>query len=186
MLILASGSPRRAEILSMLGYEFSVEVADCDEAVGDVAACDAVAILSQRKAEAVAQSHPDDIVLGSDTLVTLDGAVLGKPTDEADAAHMLRMLSGRTHTVYTGVTVIGNGVLTEVSAARVTFAELTDDDIERYIATHEPMDKAGAYGIQGKGAMLIDKIDGDFFTVMGLPSRMTSVMLSKFGIYPNS
>ncbi len=190
MLILASGSPRRAEILEMLGYEFTVEVADCDESVDDVSAADAVAILSRRKAQAVADLHTDDIesgavILGSDTLVTLDGAILGKPTNEADAVRMLRMLSGRTHTVYTGVTVIGTVALTQVSAARVKFAELSDSDIERYVATGEPNDKAGAYGIQGRGAVLIDGIDGDFFTVMGLPSRMSATMLSKFGIYPS-
>ncbi len=189
MLILASGSPRRAEILTMLDYEFKVEVADCDESVGDASAADAVAILSRRKAAAVADLHKADIecgacVLGSDTLVTLDGEILGKPQNKADAARMLGMLSGKTHTVYTGVTVIGSAVLTEVSAARVTFAALSEEDIRRYIATGEPMDKAGAYGIQGKGAKLIEKIEGDFFAVMGLPARMSAVMLSKFGIYP--
>ncbi len=191
MLILASGSPRRAEILNMLGYDFSVEIADCDETVGDISAADSVAILSRRKAQAVADLHKADIengavILGSDTLVTLDGAILGKPRDKAEAAKMLRQLSGKTHTVYTGVTVIGAAALTEVAAARVTFAELSDGDIEQYIATGEPMDKAGAYGIQGKGARLVEKIEGDFFTVMGLPSRVSAVMLSKFGIYPNS
>ncbi len=190
MLILASGSPRRAEILTMLGYDFAVEVADCDETVGDVSAADAVAILSRRKAMAVAELHSDEIeqgtvVLGSDTLVTLNGAILGKPQGEAEAAQMLRMLSGRTHTVYTGVSVIGAAVLTEVSAARVTFAELSDEDIARYIATGEPMDKAGAYGIQGKGAVLVERIEGDFFTVMGLPARMSANLLAKNGIYPN-
>ncbi len=190
MLILASGSPRRAEILSMLGYEFAVEVADCDESLGDVKAADAVAILSRRKAEAVAAQHSADIedgcvILGSDTLVTLDGTVLGKPRDQADAERMLRILSGRTHTVYTGVTVIGAQTLVEVSAARVTFAELSDGDIRSYIATGEPLDKAGAYGAQGRGAVLIEKIDGDFFTVMGLPTRMSANLLAKCGIKPS-
>lgn len=190
MLILASGSPRRAEILTMLGYKFTVEVADCDESVGEMNAADAVALLSRRKAQAVADLHGNEpetgtVVLGSDTLVTLDGKVLGKPRDNSDARRMLRMLSGRTHTVYTGVTVIGSSTVTEVSAAHVTFGNLSDSDISRYIATGEPSDKAGAYGIQGRGAVLIDRIEGDFFTVMGLPARMCAEMLSKCGIYPN-
>ncbi len=190
MLILASGSPRRAEILSMLGYEFAVEVADCDETLGEVTAEQAVGLLSRKKAQAVADLHQNDLalgaaVLGSDTLVTLDGAILGKPTDAEDARRMLRLLSGRTHTVFTGVTVIGKETLTQVSRTDVTFAELTDAELDSYVKTLEPMDKAGAYGIQGRGAMLIEKIEGDFFTVMGLPARLTSVMLSKFGIYPS-
>lgn len=190
MLILASGSPRRAEILKMLGYDFTVEVADCDESVGDLTAEDAVAVLSRRKAQAVAELHQGEIengavILGADTLVTLDGKILGKPSDEAEAADMLRTLSGRTHTVYTGVTVIGTSAQTEVSAAHVTFAELSEADIARYIATGETLDKAGAYGIQGRGAVLAEKIEGDFFNVMGLPARTSFLMLSKFGIYPS-
>ncbi len=180
MLILASGSPRRAEILTMLGYNFEIIPADCDESTGDLTADKAVAILAERKAQSVAESHPDCTVLGSDTLVTVDGAVLGKPTDAEDAARMLRLLSGRTHTVYTGVSVItGDLVTTECVGAKVTFRELSDGEIADYIATGEPMDKAGAYGIQGRGAMLIEGIEGDFFCVMGLPAAKTHLMLKK-------
>lgn len=186
MLILASGSPRRAEILKMLGFEFVTETADCDENTGDMPADKRVALLSRRKAEAVARLHKNDVVLGSDTLVTVYGAVLGKPKSTDDAAKMLRMLSGKTHTVYTGVTVIGGDkAATEVCSARVTFDDIDDGTIERYIATGEPMDKAGAYGIQGRGAMLITGIEGDFFTVMGLPACASAKLLAKYGIFPD-
>lgn len=185
MFILASGSPRRAEILKMMGYVFEIQVTDCDETVGDVTAEQAVAELSRRKAKAVACIHPDRVILGSDTLVTLDGAVLGKPKDKADAKRMLRMLSGREHTVFTGVTVMcGKDSDTVVSQAKVRFAPLTDLQIDRYIATGEPMDKAGAYGIQGRAAIFVSGITGDFFTVMGLPSHDTAVLLEKYGIEP--
>ncbi len=170
-MILASGSPRRGEILSMLGYEYVRDVADCAEDTAGLTAGEAVGVLARRKAEAVADRHPGEWILGSDTLVTLDGRPIGKPTGPEDAKRMLRRLSGRTHTVFTGVCLLRDGeseVFTE--EAKVTFYPLSEEQIERYVATGEPLDKAGAYGIQGRGAALVEKIEGDFFTVMGLPA----------------
>lgn len=170
-MILASGSPRRGEILSMLGYAYTRDVADCDEDTGDLPADRAVALLAERKAAAVADRHPGEWVLGSDTLVTLDGSPIGKPADAADAARMLRALSGRTHTVYTGVCLLRDGAREVfVEEAKVTFYPLSEAQIARYVATGEPLDKAGAYGIQGRGAALVERVEGDFFTVMGLPA----------------
>lgn len=139
--------------------------------------------LALHKAREVAQRcEADDIVIGADTVVCLDDAVFGKPRDEADAARMLRALSGRSHTVYTGVAVIRGGeTRTHAEATEVRFRALTDAEIAGYIATREPMDKAGAYGIQGKGSLLITGIDGDFFNVMGLPVCALGEILRAFG-----
>ena len=183
MLILASASPRRAEILSMLGYEFEIIPADCDENTEGLSAAEAVGELARRKAVAVARLHHDCVVLGSDTLVAIEGKVLGKPKDEAQAAKMLRLLSGKTHSVYTGISAVqGDRCITQTVEAKVTFRNLTDDEIAAYIATGEPMDKAGAYGIQGKGAVLVEGIEGDFFNVMGLPAARVHLLLKEFGI----
>ena len=140
--------------------------------------------LALHKAREVAQQcDPDDIVIGADTVVCLDDVVFGKPHDEADARRMLRALSGRTHTVFTGVAVLrGTETRTHAEATTVRFRALTDDEIAGYIATGEPMDKAGAYGIQGKGSLLITGIDGDFFNVMGLPVCALGEMLKTFGV----
>ena len=182
MLILASASPRRAEILSMLGYQFEFIPAQCDENTDGLTAKEAVGELARRKAQAVANLYPDLAVLGSDTLVTLEGKVLGKPKTEADAIEMLTTLSGKTHSVFTGISVVkGSECITEVVEAKVTFRTLTKEEIADYVATGEPMDKAGAYGIQGKGAILIDYIEGDFFNVMGLPAARVHLLLKKFG-----
>ena len=182
MLILASASPRRAEILSMLGYEFEIIPASCDENTHGLTAKEAVGELARRKAQAVADLYPDRTVLGSDTLVTLEGKVLGKPKSEEDAANMLRTLSGKTHSVFTGISAVsGNKSVTETVEAKVTFRTLTEKEIADYIATGEPMDKAGAYGIQGKGAILVDSIEGDFFNVMGLPAARVYLLLKNFG-----
>lgn len=183
MLILASASPRRAEILSMLGYEFQIIPASCDENTDGMTAADSVAELAKRKAMAVAKDYPDTVVLGSDTLVAIEGQVLGKPTDEADAARMLRLLSGKTHSVYTGISAVkGNRCITQRVEAKVTFRTLTEDEIAWYVATGEPMDKAGAYGIQGKGAVLVEGIEGDFFNVMGLPAARVHLLLKEFDL----
>lgn len=183
MLILASASPRRAEILSMLGYEFDIIPAHCDENIDGLSAAEGVGELARRKAQAVADLHPDCAVLGSDTLVAVDGKVLGKPATEAEAADMLRALSGKTHSVYTGISVVkGERAITETVEAKVTFRTLTEGEIADYIATGEPMDKAGAYGIQGKGAVLVEGIEGDFFNVMGLPASRVYLLLKQFGI----
>lgn len=186
-MILASQSPRRAEILSMLGFDFEIDVADCDENVDGIPTEQIVAVLARRKAQAVAERHPDEVVIGSDTLVTVDGSPIGKPKDAADAKRMLRLLSGRSHTVYTGVSIIKDGVdETFVVSAEVEFYPLTDAQIDRYVATGEPLDKAGAYGIQGRGALLVRGIKGDFFTVMGLPAAEVTRRLEAYEIYPTN
>ena len=185
MLILASGSPRRSEILSMLGFKFETHVAGCDENVGGMSVSDMVCVLAERKARAVADHFGNDVVLGSDTLVTLDGSPVGKPKNTDDAVRMLSALSGRVHKVYTGVSIISHGTAdTFCCGADVEFYPLTAEEINSYIATGEPLDKAGAYGIQGKGAVLVKRIDGDFFTVMGLPAAETARHLARLGIRP--
>lgn len=170
-LILASASPRRKEIMETAGLLFSVHVSDTDETLPDgITASDAVTELSYRKALAVAKKFPEDTVIGADTVVTLDGIILGKPSDEDDAKKMLRTLSGRTHQVFTGVCIIKNGKANRFfEKTDVTFFDLSDEEIQSYIATGEPMDKAGAYGIQGRGCTLVKKICGDYFNVVGLP-----------------
>ena len=170
-IILASASPRRKELLSLAGVEFTVKVADVDEVIPENASPDEVVMsLAMQKAQAVAKENADSIVIGSDTVVALDGVILGKPKNEENAAEMLRTLSGRSHTVYTGVAII-HGEKTKVfcEATEVVFNELSEEEILRYVATKEPMDKAGAYGIQGKGCVLVEKIVGDYFNVVGLP-----------------
>lgn len=184
-MILASRSPRRAEILSMLGFAFTVDSADCDESVRGLYTDRIVEVLARRKAMAVAARHPDELVLGSDTLVCLDGAPIGKPKDAVDAKRMLRLLSGRRHTVYTGVSLVQDGEDdTFLCQAEVEFYPLTDAQIERYVATGDPLDKAGAYGIQGPGAVLVRGIQGDFYTVMGLPAAEVARRLERYEIYP--
>jgi septum formation protein len=186
MLILASKSPRRAEILRLLGYKFGTDSADTDESLPqNIEPEQAVTLLAERKALAVLRRHSEDIILGSDTVVELDGRILGKPRDASDAAAMLRSLSGRIHRVHTGVCLISSGKKhCFCSTAKVEFYPLDDRLIERYTATREPLDKAGAYGIQGRGSVLVRRIDGDFFTVMGLPAGETFRALDKFGIQP--
>ncbi len=186
-MILASQSPRRAEILSMLGYRFEILAAECDESTGTLSAEEAVRVLAERKALAVAALRRGEIVIGSDTLVTLDSTPIGKPKDADDAKRMLRLLSGRTHTVYTGVAIVnGSEVESFVSKAEVEFYPLSDDDIERYVASKEPLDKAGSYGIQGKGAVLVKGISGDYLTIVGLPAAELAQRLKKYKIYPES
>ena len=170
-IVLASASPRRRELLQTAGVEFTVCVSDAEERIPPgTPPHEAVMLLAKQKALAVAKDRPNDLVIGADTVVVYDGAILGKPADEADAARMLRMLSGRTHTVYTGVCLVSAGSAeTFFEQTQVTFYPLTDDEIAAYIATGEPMDKAGAYGIQGRGCTLVRGICGDYFNVVGLP-----------------
>ena len=178
-MILASGSPRRKELLGNMGFSgFTVLKPDFDEdAVTAPDPGGLVEALSAGKAEAAA------LLLAADTVVVLDGAVLGKPRDEADAFRMLSALSGRTHRVYTGVTLRRGGeVLTGHEVSEVTFRSLTEEEIRNYIATKEPMDKAGAYGIQGLGALLVEGIRGDYFNVMGLPVCRLGTMLKQFDV----
>ena len=178
-LILASGSPRRRELLSLMGYEFEIIVPDVDENVSGYAR-DIVAVLSRRKAHAVADGLDCGIVIASDTLVSLEGVPLGKPGDEAEARCMLASLSGKTHEVYTGVTIIDSAdkrSLTEVVRTGVSFRELSANEIDDYIRTGEPMDKAGAYAIQGGAGKFVDGLDGSFENVVGFPVAEIQQML---------
>jgi septum formation protein len=169
-LILASQSPRRKELLGLFGVPFTVRVADIDETMNPVAlAAEEVARVSRLKALAIPRAQ-DDVLIAADTIVVCQGRILGKPRDEAEAYAMLRLLSGRDHQVMTGVTVLRGDeerVFTQITDLH--FRELSDKEIYRYIATGEPMDKAGAYGIQGGAALFCEKMDGDYYNVMGLP-----------------
>ena len=169
-LVLASKSPRRSEILKNAGIDFTVRVADADETIPDgTKPEDAVVFLAARKAMAV-ERKDDEVVLGADTVVVLDDKILGKPKDKDDAFNMIKMLSGRVHSVFTGVCAIGDGIsLTFAEETKVEFYSLTDDEINEYLDTDEPYDKAGAYGIQGYASKFIRGIEGDYFNVVGLP-----------------
>ena len=186
-LILASGSPRRRQLLEQIGLTFVVRSSDVDESVSPgLTPAQVVESLSARKGEAVAaEAAPGDLVLSADTVVALDGAILGKPRDRAEAEAMLTALSGRTHQVYTGVTLLQDGRrLTGHEVTAVTFRPLSPEEIAAYVSTGEPMDKAGAYGIQGLGALLVERLEGDYFNVMGLPLCRLGQMLSRFGVHP--
>jgi septum formation protein len=176
-VILASASPRRRDLLSLVGIAHEVRPANIDESYmpGETPQAHAERLACD-KAKAI--EAPDAVTVGSDTIVVVDGEVLGKPRDRAHAAEMLRRLSGRSHVVMTGVAVRWHGKLASgLEEVGVTFRELSDDEIERYIDTGEPMDKAGAYGIQGYGATIVERVDGDYFAVMGLPvNRMVGLM----------
>jgi septum formation protein len=178
-IVLASQSPRRADLIGRLGLEFTVEPADVDEGYPEHEMPATYAErLAREKAIAVAHRHHDALVVGSDTIVVLDSDVLGKPKDEADAVRMLNRLSGREHEVFTAVAaVLGGRVESSVERVSVRFRALDEVEIESYVATGEPMDKAGAYGIQGFGSALVESIRGDYFAVMGLPVvRMLSLI----------
>lgn len=179
-LILASNSPRRADILKQGGFSFEKRVADTDETLPDgILPAEAVEILAQRKGRAVPRAA-DEVLLAADTVVALDGRILGKPMDAADAEAMLEMLSGHTHSVFTGVYITaGEREILFHTETRVTFYPLTQAEIRGYIQSGEPMDKAGAYGIQGRGALFVEKIDGDYFNVVGLPLAKTAKMLKE-------
>ena len=179
-LILASQSPRRKELLSLLGIPFAVQIADIDETMDDAKSpFHEVARVSRLKAEAIARKT-GDVVIAADTIVVCDGEVLGKPKDEADAFRMLRKLSGKDHQVMTGMCVLWDGgcsVCTEVTD--IHFRTLSDREIAAYIATGEPMDKAGSYGIQGRAALFAEKIVGDYHNVVGLPVCRLSQILAQ-------
>lgn len=183
-VILASSSPRRRELLSLVGIPHEVHPADIDESYRDGEEASAHAErLAREKGAVIAERHPDAVVISADTIVVIDGLVLGKPRDEADAARMLAMLSGQTHVVLTAVAAQYRGELRSgVESVRVTFRPLTRESILAYIATREPMDKAGAYGIQGFGATLIERIDGDYFAVMGLALARMIDLLDSMGV----
>jgi len=181
-VILASRSPRRRELLSLVGIAHDVRPADIDEQyLAGEHPREHAERLAREKATAL--DEPDAVVIGSDTIVVVGGHVLGKPRDEADAALMLRHLSGRTHTVITAVAVAWNGrVESGVEEVDVSFHALNDADIASYIATREPMDKAGAYGIQGFGATIVARVDGDYFAVMGLPLQRLVQVFARLGL----
>ena len=169
-LILASQSPRRKELLGLFHIPFTVQVADIDEAMDPSRSpSEEVARVSRAKAEAIPRSA-DDVIIAADTIVVLEEGVLGKPRDTADAIRMLSALSGRDHQVMTGVTVLrGEKALTHTEITDIHFRPLSQKEIEAYVATGEPMDKAGSYGIQGGAALFAEKMHGDYYNVMGLP-----------------
>ncbi|MFJ8529794.1 Maf family protein [Bacillus sp. NPDC094106] len=170
-LILASGSPRRKELLELANVPFEIVVSEIEETIGAYSSpSDIVMSLALQKASAVAENHEDSVVLGADTIVTYESRILGKPNDEAEAKRMLQFLSGKTHEVYTGVALISKEkTVTFYERTEVTFWELTEEEIDTYIATKEPLDKAGSYGIQGKGSIFVQHIQGDYYSVVGLP-----------------
>jgi septum formation protein len=181
-VFLASASPRRRDLLNLVGIDHEVRPANIDETyLPGEQPRDHAERLAREKAIAIDGS--DSVTIGSDTIVVVDGQVLGKPRDRAHAAEMLRQLSGRSHIVMTGVAARWRGVLASgLEEVGVTFRRLTDDEIERYIDTGEPMDKAGAYGIQGFGATIVDRVDGDYFAVMGLPLNRLVRLLRALGL----
>ena len=187
-IILASQSPRRRELLGRMGIEnFLVRPAQGEEIFDPtLTPAQLVESLSRQKAEEIsAGAGPEDLIIAADTVVSIDGRVLGKPRDPEDAAAMLAALSGREHTVYTGVTVRRGGeTVTEHEATAVRFRPLTEEEIADYVATGEPMDKAGAYGIQDYGALLVEGISGDYFNVVGLPVCRLGRILTRFGVDP--
>ena len=184
-IVLASQSPRRRQLLGQMVLEFTTQSPEIDEsAVDGRDARDLVDTLAREKARWVArQQTPDTLVIGADTVVVLDGAILGKPRDGAEAQAMLAALSGRDHQVFTGVTLCqGDRILTQAEETLVTFRPLTGQEIRQYVSTGEPMDKAGAYGIQGLGGLLVEGIRGDYHNVMGLPICRLGRMLLDFGV----
>jgi len=177
-LILASASPRRRELLAQAGYTFTVEAADVDESLRPGESPSAYVLrLAEEKARAVLVRHAEEdsvIVLGADTTVVCDNEILGKPTDAADAKRMLLRLSGRTHQVLTGIAIATRtGTLSAIESTNVTFSAIPAAELDLYVATPEPLDKAGAYGIQGYAARWVPRIDGCYFNVMGLPISRT-------------
>ena len=184
-IYLASKSPRRKELLERMGLEFTVRAVNTNETMDPFRhPSDEVARVSLEKAKAV-QPHcmPDDIIISADTIVVCDSLVMGKPHSESEAFSMLRRLSGRDHQVMSGLTVLhGDDCENLTVTTTLRMRTLSDEEIRAYIATGEPMDKAGAYGIQGRGALFVAHLDGDYFNVMGLPMLRLSRILSRFGV----
>ena len=174
-IVLCSGSPRRAQLLEMLGLSFKVKPSNAEEIVPDTDSPEEI-VMALAKAKSGTEG---DVIISADTIVWYEGRMFGKPADEDEAFEMLKTLSGKTHEVYTGICVNGK---CGYERTFVKFRDLEDDEIRAYIKSGEPMDKAGAYGAQGKGALLIEKIDGDFFNVMGLPISRLSLMLKEVGV----
>ena len=182
-LILASQSPRRRELLGLFGIPFTVKVADIDEAMDENAApFDEVARVSRLKAQAI-EREPDDVVIAADTIVVCGGKVLGKPKSVEEAKEMLRLLSDRDHQVMTGMTVLyGEQERSVTEVTDLHFRELTEGEIDRYVASGEPMDKAGAYGIQGGAALFCQGLNGDYYNVVGLPVCRLGQILWELGV----
>lgn len=183
-VILASQSPRRRELLNLVGIAHEVQPADIDESyVGGERPREHAERLAREKTAVIAEREPDALIIGSDTIVVVDGDVLGKPVDELDAVRMLARLAGRSHVVITAVAVAWRGeTRSSVEEVGVTFHPMTRAEIDAYIATGEPMDKAGAYGIQGYGATIVSRVDGDYFAVMGLPLQRLTRVLAAIGV----
>lgn len=179
--VLASQSPRRAELLKYITPEFEILPSDCDETVPDgVPADEAPQILAVRKALHVRELRPDALVIGCDTVVIIDGVILGKPHDAQDAKRMLRLLSGRTHTVVSGVCIcLGSKTLSFTQNTLVSFYDMSDEEIDSYVQECSPLDKAGAYGIQDRGGLFVKHIDGDFYNIVGLPIARLSREIKK-------
>ena len=186
-IVLASGSPRRRELLSLIGLkDFRIVPDNGGEAAPQgTAPEETVSEIALQKAKNVSRfCDDDDIIIAADTLVYLDGRLLGKPDDKAGAAAMLRELSGRRHTVYTGVVILqGARIVEEVVKTDVFFRGITDSEIAAYVESGEPMDKAGAYGAQGRGSVFVERVEGEFFNVMGMPLCRLSMMLKEFGVH---
>ena len=183
-LILASASPRRRELLASLGLTFEVVPSDADETLEPIALPEAVAALALRKARAVAATRRGGLIVAADTIVVIDGRALGKPADRAEARAMLQTLRGRTHEVMTGVVVLDAASgrhATETVISRVTMAAYSDAAIDAYVAGGEPLDKAGAYGIQGRAGRFISRIEGCYFNVVGLPLARLQQALNELG-----
>jgi septum formation protein len=178
-IVLASASPRRAELLRAAGFDFVVDPADVDESVRPGETPEAhVRRLAREKADAGAVRHPGRAVIGADTVVVVDGRILGKPRDAADARGMLEALSGRTHHVFTGVAVARDGALRDaVDVSAVTMARLSPEEIDEYVASGEPRDKAGAYAIQGRAARFVERLEGSYSGVVGLPVAVVHRLL---------
>lgn len=182
-LILASGSPRRVEILNSVGWKFEKHVADIDESLLEGEAPENYVVrLARKKAEAVSVKFPDSIVLGADTTVVIDDHILGKPVDMGDARRMLRLLSGNWHEVLTGVAVVENGATrSAVQRTRVKFIGMTDQEIEFLAAKGDPLDKAGAYAVQAQAALFIEKVEGEYWNVVGLPINLVYQLVIQKG-----
>jgi septum formation protein len=182
-LVLASGSPRRREILDLLGLQHEVRAPDVDERLrsGEEPGAEARRLAVEKVSDTAAEG--DDLILAADTVVVLGDEILGKPADEADALTMLMKLQGRQHEVHTGLALrFGDRIESDVAVTRVWFRPLDAAECEEYVATSEPLDKAGAYGIQGLGAVLVERIEGEYFNVMGLPVQLLLSLLARFGL----
>lgn len=184
-MILASKSPRRKEILEDIGFKLKIESIEIDEVSDKVSVTEKIMDIARKKTSVVANNYPNEFVVGADTIVEVDGKIIGKPKNEEEAFKTLKMLSGRKHNVITAFTLLNlskNIEITDFDITEVSFRELTDNMIKWYIGTGEPMDKAGSYGIQGKGAAFVEGIKGDFFSVMGFPIGKFIEKLTQLGI----